>query len=205
MSRNLAWVGFIALVAVVALVGVHLQPASAAALPLAQHADFGVGLAAMAFAGMTGLNLRPSSRTAVVAVLDPKSLTANTYTTGWIDMQKFKSLLAIVQVGAMGALATVAAKIEQASDSAGTGVKDVTGKSITTLTATASPTVDADNRQAEINLLDTDLDAANSFRYARLSVTTAVAASLVSAVVLGMDPENGPASDNDAASVAQIV
>lgn len=155
---------------------------------------------------MVDVNVRPSSRAAIVGVLDPKSQGAGARSTGWISMQKFPGLLALINVGVMGALATVDAKIEQATDSAGTGVKDLSpAKAITQLVATGSPTVDNDNRQVEINVKDTDLDFANNFAYARLTVTVGVANTLTSANVLGFDPAEGPASDNDLASVAQIV
>lgn len=154
---------------------------------------------------MSGFNLRPSSRAAIVGAIDPKSQTASSRSTGWVNMAKFPSLLAIVQVGAMGLLATVDAKIEQAKDINGTGVKDITvAKAITQLVATASPTVDADNRQAEINVMDTDLDTNNLFCFARLTITVAVASTLTAGLLMGFDPADGPASDNDAASVASI-
>jgi hypothetical protein len=135
-------------------------------------------------------NVLPSDRTRVLAVLDPASRAANTYTTGWLDMAAWDSLMAIIQVGALGANGTVDAKFQQATDGAGAGAKDVTGKAITQLTQAGT---DHSNQQVLVNLFSDQLDVTNSFRYVRLSVTTATAASLLSAVVLGFDSNYYPA------------
>lgn len=146
-------------------------------------------------------NLNPSMATGVVAVINPVSQAAGTVTTGWIDMQKFGALLAILAVGALGAGATVDAKIEQATDAAGAGAKDVAGSAITQLTKASTD----DNKQVLINLRQEDLDKNNAFRFVRLSVTVATAASLVSAIVLAFNARYGAATDNDAATVDEIV
>ncbi|QNG44700.1 hypothetical protein [Sphingobium yanoikuyae] len=146
-------------------------------------------------------NLNPSMATGVVAVINPVSQGAGTVTTGWIDMQKFGALLAILAVGALGASATVDAKIEQATDAAGAGAKDVAGSAITQLTKAGTD----DNKQVLINLRQEDLDKNNAFRFVRLSVTVGTAASLVSAIVLAFNARYGAATDNDAATVDEIV
>jgi hypothetical protein len=145
-------------------------------------------------------NLKPSQRAGIVGVIDPQS-SSTAKTSGWIDAAKFNNFLAIIQVGVLGASATVDAKIQQATDSSGTGAKDITGKSITQLTKAGTD----DSKQVEINLKQDDLDVANSFNYFQLSVTPATAASLISAVVLGFDARYGPASDFDATTVDEIV
>lgn len=150
-------------------------------------------------------NLRPSARAAVVGAIYPDAKSANTYTSEWVSMQKFNTAMAIIMAGDFGILATVAAKLEQASDSSGTGAKDITGKSITTLLATASPTVDADDKTAIINVKANDLDLANGFSHVRLSLTVGVATTDVGGLMLGFDPVYGPASDDDIASVVEIV
>ena len=134
-------------------------------------------------------NLRPSDRAAVVAVLNPISQAAATVTTGWINMATFASIMAILQAGVLGASATVDAKLQQATDGSGTGVKDVTGKAIVQLTKAGTD----DNKQVVINCRADDLDIANNFTHVRLSVTVATAACLIGAVVLGFDPRYGSA------------
>lgn len=146
-------------------------------------------------------NLLASDRAAIVGQINPASHAAGSVSTGWVDMTKFATLMAIVQAGVLGASATLDAKIEQAQDSGGTGVKDVDGKAITQLTKAGSD----DNKQAVINLRQSNLDANNGFTHARLTITVATAASIAAATVVGLDPRYGAASDGDAATVDEIV
>lgn len=151
---------------------------------------------------MSQMNLKPSQRTAVVGVIAPISA-SSVQASGWIDATLFHNYLAIVQLGVLGASGTVDAKLQQASDNSGAGAKDVTGKAITQFLK-ATPD---DGKQALINLKQEDLDFANGFKFFRLSITPAVAASLIGGVVLGMDTRFGMASDsgNAAATQAQVV
>lgn len=145
--------------------------------------------------------LKPTDRAAVVGVIDPDLNTAGTVTTGWISAADFQYLMATVMAGTLGSSATLDAKFEQATDSSGTGAKDVTGAAITQMTEAGG---DSDT-QAIIQIAAEDLDIANGFTHARLSMTVATASSGSAAIVLGFDPRYAPASDNDAASVAEIV
>jgi hypothetical protein len=145
---------------------------------------------------------RGTERVALLAVISPVSQAAGTVTTAWLPMSTFGALLAVVQAGALGNAATVDAKMQQAKDVSGTAAKDVTGRALTQLTQAGT---DKSNKQALINLRAVDLDVAGGFSHARLSLTVATAASLVSAVVLGLAPRAGLASKKNAASVDQIV
>ncbi|BBF93372.1 hypothetical protein [Blastochloris tepida] len=142
----------------------------------------------------------PADRVAILGAINPASQAAGTVSTGWFPAKLWGSFLAIVQAGALGANATVDAKLEQAKDAAGASAKDIAGKSITQLTKTDAD----DNKQAEINLRQAELDIANGFTHVRLSITVATAACLVAGLVIGLDPRFGPASDYDAASVDSI-
>jgi hypothetical protein len=148
---------------------------------------------------MFTLNQKISEGLAVLATIDPVS-TTTTVTTGWVDQSVFFYVLALIDVGVMTATGTVDAKLQQATDSSGTGVKDITGKAITQLLAAGG-----NNRQALINMKEADLDTENGFRYVRLSLTAATAASLVSAVLIGGVPRFQPANAYNQAGVAQIV
>ena len=148
---------------------------------------------------MTFINVRPSDRAPVIGRIAPISQGAGTVTTGWFSMADFATALATLQVGVLGASATVDAKLQQATDSSGTGAKDITAKAITQLTKAGSD----DNKEVQINLRSEELDVANGFDYARLSVTVGTAASLVSAVVLGFDARYAPAAD--LSSVDEII
>jgi hypothetical protein len=146
-------------------------------------------------------NLNPSKRADVVGSIDPDAYAAGTYTTGWIDMSKFFSVLAVVMAGTLGASATLDAKIQQAQDSGGTGAKDISGLAITQLTQAGADS----NKQALVNVMQSDLDRANNFAFVRLSMTIGTAASDAGGVVLGLDPRYGDAEANDKASVDEIV
>lgn len=142
-----------------------------------------------------------SEYAAVVGVVDPDATAASTVTSSWIPAKNYDRYLAIVMAGTLGSSATVDAKLEQATDSSGTGAKDVTGKAITQLTDAGS---DSD-KQALINLDVEELDVENDFDHFRLSVTVATATSDIGAVVLGSCPRIAPASDNDLSSIDEIV
>ena len=146
-------------------------------------------------------NLLASARAAVVGIIDPDAYAAGTVTTGWIDMQDWHSLLAIVMAGDLGSSATLDAKFEQATDGSGTGAKDITGAAITQLTQAGTDS----NKQALINLDQGSLDFNNGFRYVRLSMTVATATSDAGAVVLGLDARYGAANAGDIAAVDEIV
>ena len=148
------------------------------------------------------MNQKPSELFAILAKLDPVSQGAATVNSGWVAVKDWHRLAAILMVGALGASGTVDAKIQQASDGSGTGAKDLTtAKQITQLTQAGTDS----NKQVVINVEPDDLDLDNSFTHIRLSVTVGVAASLISAVVLGFNPRFGSASDQDAATVDEIV
>lgn len=146
---------------------------------------------------MSGPALKPSQRVGLVGAISPQS-TATTVTTPWIDATTFHNFMALLKTGVLGASATVDAKFQQATDNAGTGAKDVTGKAITQLVK-----ADNDNDQVTMDLKQENLDFNNGFKFFRLSVTVGTAASLVDASVLGLDPRYGFATDNDAATVVQ--
>lgn len=149
---------------------------------------------------MPDVNLKPSQRSSIVGVINAQSANA-VQVTGWLDATTFHNYLATVSVGALGAAATVDAKIQQATSAAGAGAKDVAGKAITQLTKVGAD----DNKQVLINLKQQDLDIEGGFKFFQLSVTPAVAACLIYADVRGFDPRYGMATECDAASVDEVV
>jgi hypothetical protein len=146
-------------------------------------------------------NILPSDRLAVVAAINPVSQGVGAVSTGWISMQNWRSVMAIVQAGVLGAAATLDAKLEQATSAAGAGAKDIAGKVITQLTQAGADS----NKQAIINLRQVELDFSGGYSHVRLTLTVGTQASLVSALLLGLDARYNPASDSDAASVDEIV
>lgn len=145
-------------------------------------------------------NAKISEQVAVLGSIDPISQAAGAVSTGWISAAGFERFNAFLQTGILGAAATVDAKLQQASDSAGTGAKDITGKAITQIVKASG-----DGKQAQIDLRAEELDLANGFNYFRLTVTVGVAASLIAATIEGGVAKNMPASALNAATVVQSV
>lgn len=135
-------------------------------------------------------NVKPSQRVTLLDAKDPVSQGIATVTTAWLDARDFESFMALLATGAMTAASTVDAKLEQATSSGGAGAKDVAGKAITQLTQAGADS----NKQVVINLKADDLDVQGGFRYFRLSITVAAAASLLFAAVFGLDARYQPAT-----------
>jgi hypothetical protein len=145
-------------------------------------------------------NAKISEVQALLGGIDPVSQAAGTVTSGWVNMANFDRLLTVVKTGVLGSSATVDAKLQQATDSSGTGAKDITGKAVTQIVKASG-----DNKQVLINLLENELDVANSFAFVRVSVTVGTAASLISADLWGGVPRFADASASNAASVVQVI
>ena len=145
-------------------------------------------------------NARLAEVLSVLATIDPVSQAPGTITTGWLSAANHERFMALVQTGVLGAAATLDAKLQQATDAAGTGVKDVTGKALVQILKATG-----DNKQALINLRAEELDLANNFTFFRLSVTVGVAASLAGATVLAGVAKNAPASALNQAGVVQNI
>ena len=145
-------------------------------------------------------NAKTSEKLALLDNIAPISQSAGTVTSGWVSAANFERFLAVIQTGVLGASATVDAKLQQATDSSGTGAKDITGKAITQIVKATG-----DGKQVEINLRAEELDTNNAFNYFRLSVTVGTAASLIAAVIYGDFAKNQAASALNNATVVQIV
>lgn len=124
-------------------------------------------------------NIKTSTAIPLIAALPPLSQGVATRSTGWVAAKDYFNYMAVIESGVMGASGTLDAKIEQAQDSGGTGVKDITGKVITQITA--------NNKNAVINFCQNDIDMTNGFTHVRVTLTVAVAASLTSAQLFGDD------------------
>lgn len=149
----------------------------------------------------------PSEEVALVDAIDPDAYGEGAVSTAYIAAKNFHSFMATVYAGTMASNHTLDAKIQQATTSGGGSVKDLTGASITQLTAAGT---DSD-KQAIIQFRTQDLDVANGFDFVRLTLTLASTASPFSgntdfgAALYGFHPRHAPASDNDNASVDEIV
>jgi len=147
------------------------------------------------------MNKLPSEMAAIVGAIDPDVNTAATYLSDAIDMSKFEAIMGIIMMGTLGASATIDAKFVQATTAGGT-YKDVSGSDITQQTQAGT---DASDKQVAINLRAQDLDVDNEYRFVKLSLTVGTATSDAAAIVLGFNAAVEPASDNDLASVEEII
>ena len=145
-------------------------------------------------------NSKASEMLAILATIDPASQSAGTATTGWVSVANHHGLLAVVQTGVLGTLATVDAKLQQATDSTGAGAKDVAGRAITQIVKATG-----DNKQALINLKPEELDSVNGFGFVRVALTVGVAASFTGAQLLGVNPRFAPADAGNQAAVVQVI
>lgn len=138
---------------------------------------------------------------AVVGTIDPDAYAASTVVSDYVDMTKFQEVMAVVMAGELGSSATLDAKLRQATDSSGTGVKDITGKAITQLTQAGT---DSD-KQAVIRVRSDELDVANRFTHVALSMTIGTATSDAGAILLGFMSRYQPGNSYDLATVDEIV
>lgn len=150
---------------------------------------------------MAQKTLPPSASIGIAAVIEPDATSVGDHSTNWISMSDFQAISAIIMAGALGASATLDAKLEQAKDGNGTDAKDLENAMITQLTKDSGD----DNKQAVIEVWGEDLDIKNKYSHVRLTVSVGTANSDLAAIVLGTHPRQGPASELNVASVSEIV
>lgn len=144
----------------------------------------------------------PSEVVAIADKIDPDNYGTGTTTGAWVNAKDFIAFMAEYAVGDLGSSATFDAKIEQATDSGGSNAKDVSNSSISQLTQSGS---DQSNQQAIVNVRPEDLDVSGGFTHIRLTFTVGTASSDAGATLYGVCPRHGPASDQQASTVAEIV
>lgn len=146
------------------------------------------------------LNQKPSESISVLATMDPASVAASTVVSGWVSIKNHFAIMALLDVGVFGGSATVDAKLRQATDSSGTGAKDITGKAIVQMLAAGG-----NNKQVILNMKAADLDTENAFAFVALSVTVGTAATLLSATLLGFMPHYEDGAQFNQAGVTQVI
>lgn len=147
-------------------------------------------------------HVHPADSVAYIGTIDPEATGAGTVVSGWLDAGDFHAFMGVVQVGTMGTNATVDAKFQQATDSSGTGAKDITGAAITQMTQAGT---DQSDTEAIISVQNDSLDVDGGFRYIQFSVTVGTAATDLAGAVLGIPSRIGPASDSNATTVGEVV
>lgn len=104
---------------------------------------------------------------------------AGTHTSAYVSLQDYHRAWLVINVGDQEAAATFDASIRQAQDAAGTGVKAITGKSITQLTGDGSDLVC-------IELQTEELDVDNGFEHVCFRIVIAGGAVIYSAILYGL-------------------
>ncbi len=136
---------------------------------------------------------------AVVACIDPDAYGTGAQTSDWIDMSKFERVAFIVQAGTLGSSATLDFKVQQSKASNGSSPVDISGKAIAQLTEAGT---DSD-KQVVVSVEASELS--DGYRYIAGLMTVGVASSDAGVVAVAMNPNYGPVSDYDLASVAELV
>lgn len=151
---------------------------------------------------MSNINALPSEVAAVLGTIDPDAYAASTIVSDYVSAADFERIMVVLMAGDIVSTGTIDAVIKQATDSSGTGAKNLTSsKAITQLTQAGTDS----NKQVIINVLAEDLDLANDFTHVAVSVTLGTAGADFGALLLGFNPRYAPASDNDLSSVDEIV
>lgn len=132
---------------------------------------------------------------ALLAVINPATVNSTPATSSWVNAGLYHELFAELALGDM-ANETIDFKIEQATDSGGTGAKDL--KAATQLAASAAAN---DNKQVQISVTTDKLDGENGFVWVRIRAVTGGATGGAACGTLRGRPRNKPASN--AASVVQ--
>lgn len=99
--------------------------------------------------------------------------------SSWVNVADMARIVAIIQTGLIAATGTFDAKLEQATSSGGAGAKDITGKAITQLADTG------DNKNLVIDCRADELDVNGGFKFVRLTLTGATAATVMAGILLG--------------------
>lgn len=147
---------------------------------------------------------RASEKVAIVGVIDPDAYAASTVTTDYVDMSKWHQLMFIGLAGDIVSTGTIDAQVYAADDSSGTNPVAVTGKAITQLTQAGTDS----NKQVIINVREDEVKAQATTalkRYVACSFVLGTAGADFGAIVLGLFPSHGVASDNDKSTVDEII
>jgi len=149
---------------------------------------------------MSNYTERLSEGVAVVACIDPDAYAAGAVNSDEVDMRKFNRLMFVVMAGDLGTCATLDFKLQ--GGTSGSATNDLSGKSITQLTQAGCDS----NKQAIIEITAEELAGfATTYTHVRAVMTVGTATSDCGAIGLASNARHKPASDDDLASVDEIV
>lgn len=131
---------------------------------------------------------RFTEQVAFLDKLDPDSYDAAVYDTGFNSLRDYHRAAVVLIVGDMAATATLDMDIEQATTTAGAGIKAITDKSITQLTQAGGDS----NTTVVVELRTEELDVDNAFDCINAEVTVGTAAVEFALLILGLEPRYPP-------------
>lgn len=131
---------------------------------------------------------RFTEQVAFLDKLDPDSYAAAVYDTGFNSLRDYHRAAIVLLVGDMTQGATLDMDIEQATTTAGAGIKAITGKSITQLTQAGGDS----NTTVVVELRTEELDVDNAFDCINAEVTVGTAAVEFALLILGLEPRYPP-------------
>lgn len=144
---------------------------------------------------------RLSEQLAIVAAIDPDAYTTGDQNSDAVDMSKFNRAMFLVMAGTLGSSGTVDFKL-QWSETSGGSYSDISGKAITQLTQAGSD----DDKQVIVEITAEELaEVDTTARFVRGVLTIGTATSDAAMIALAGVPRQHPASDDDLASVDEIV
>jgi hypothetical protein len=116
-----------------------------------------------------------------LATYNADALGVGTFNSAYVLLRDYHRAWLVINVGDMGGGGTLDAGIQQATDTAGTGVKAIAGKTITQLTQAGGDS----NSLVCIELQTEELDVSLNFDAVRFYLTVGGAATEVSATLYG--------------------
>ena len=131
---------------------------------------------------------RFTEQVAFLDKLDPDSYVANEYNTGFNSLQRYHRAAIVLIVGDMVQGSTLDMDIEQAQDTGGEGIKPITGKSMTQLTAAGGDS----NTIVVVEIRTEELDVDGAFDCINAEVTVGNAAVEFALLLLGLEPRYPP-------------
>lgn len=139
---------------------------------------------------------KPSEFAAVTSVIEADEIATGTEDCAtYTNMANFEQALIVFNIGVGSATGTIVCSVVQATDASGTGAKAITGKT------TAAIATAGDQVQHTFDIKAADLDVAGGFDFIGPRMVVATDVFDAGAIVLGFNPYNGPASDNDLSTV----
>lgn len=145
-------------------------------------------------------NQRLSESLAVVSCIDPDAYAVGAVNGDVIDMQKHRRVLFIIMLGDFVSTGLADWVLKGDTASGGSYATTITGKSITQLTEAGNDS----NKQVVVEVTAEEV-AALGLRYVRETLTFTTAGADAGTVALADFSRYSPASENDLASVNEIV